>query len=58
MVLAQRALGLKVGAVGMEDGSVVGMVGRAVGTKVGPVEMKITITSSGNTSFGIPHLLK
>lgn len=56
MVLAQRALGLKVGAVGMEDGSVVGMVGRAVGTKVGPVG--INVTSSGNTSFGITHLLK
>ena len=44
MVCAQRALGLKVGLVGVE-----------VGTKVGPVGMNVTPT--GNLCFGIAQVL-
>ena len=53
MVWAQRALGLKVGAM---EGATVGPVGPAVGAKVGPVGMNFTPV--GNLSFGISHHLR
>ena len=53
MVWAQRALGLKVGAM---EGAKVGPVGPAVGAKVGPVGT--SVTPAGNLSSGIAHHLR